>query len=98
MRRRVLSERAQAAVSDLMCTLAAYDTWGAPSLEARGRLQARRLGAASQGVERLVIPHFSAVAEEFTRAALLEASEPHVPLTHAITKLLWEGAERQTEQ
>jgi hypothetical protein len=81
-----------------MYTLAAHARWRRTRFVDYGRLRLRRDPGAPQSIEHLTVPHVAAVAEEFARATLLEASEPLVPQTHAILEQLWRRAEAQVEQ
>ncbi len=98
MTRLVLSERAEAATTELMQTLAAHERWKRTHLPKIGRLGLFRPVPAPENIHHLTLPHIAAVAEEFARATLLEASEPLVPRTHKILELLWQRAESQAEQ
>jgi hypothetical protein len=97
--RLVPSTRAEAATTELMATLAAHQIWRRTRVVPFVRLGLPgRAGPAPRDVDHLTIPHFAAVGEEFARAALLEASEPLVPQTNEILRLMWLRAESQAEQ
>jgi hypothetical protein len=98
MRRTVLSARAEAAHADLMFTLAAHQHWRRARVLDVGRLRFVPIAAAPESIEHLTLPHIAAVAEEFARATLLEASEPLVTQDNDVLKTLWERAEEQVEQ
>jgi hypothetical protein len=93
--RRVLTEKAERSRAELMFAWAAHTEWRRRRRLTirRGRLQSRTPLAR---VEHLTLPHLAAVAEEFSRAVLIEISEPLVP-GHPMLQKLWSRGESQTE-
>jgi hypothetical protein len=92
--RRVESEKAERSRAELMFAWAAHNAWRTRhSTKPTGRLHSR---TASGRVEHLTLPYFAAVAEEFSRAVLVECSAPLVP-DHPMLQALWVSAEGQAE-
>src|SRR5690242_2343381 len=92
--RSVTSDRAERSRAELMFAWAAHQQWRrARGVTTGGRLRAR---TASGQVEHLTLPHFAAVAEEFSRGVLVECSAPLVP-DHPLLRALWSAAEGQVE-
>ncbi|MDQ3381568.1 MAG: hypothetical protein M3546_14850 [Actinomycetota bacterium] len=96
--RRVLSDRAERATTQLMMTLAAHRRWRRTPHIPFGRLVVLRGPTAPRTIEHFTLPHLAAVGEEFARAALLEASEPLMPRDNDLLGWAWDRAENQAEQ
>jgi hypothetical protein len=95
--RPVLSERAELASNRVMTTLAVGASSSLLELASGARLAGTEVVLLADPRHFLVLPHITAVAEQFSHALLIEASERQIDLTHPFRLELWKKAEQQAE-